>query len=317
MASVSSHGGTPPSSPRNGSTSATAEPGAGAVGGPQQVEQAERAGSARRRPSVDEPSRAAAVDLRARRRASCSATHVRRPCGRGWCRPDAAAGLVDRVEQRLRDAAAPPLRARAGSSAAGRRGSRPAAARARRALPRLGDPARRRRGTSVRNGGVCAASTRATSGSRRRRRRAPTSTSSTTSERSSSPTSSSTSEPHRVAQHDLVVALQQDDRDGASVAAHLRRAASRTAAMTSAVRRAPRTSWARRIRQPSAMPSAWAACVASRRSVTSVPSSVAEEPLVRRRQEHRVAERRPAGRSRAAARATAARSCRGRGRRRP
>ena len=83
-------------------------------------------------------------------------------------------------------------------------------------------------------------------------------------------------EPHRVAEDDLVVALQQRDGDRRAPArvGHALtsvRAAS-TAAITSAVRRAPRTSWARRIRLPRAIPSAWAAWLASRRSSTVVPT---------------------------------------------
>ena len=61
---------------------------------------------------------------------------------------------------------------------------------------------------------------------------------------------------HRVAQHDFVIAAEEGDRNGAHPLAF--RAAS-TAAMTSAVRRAPRTSWARSTRLPSAIPRAWAA----------------------------------------------------------
>ena len=77
-------------------------------------------------------------------------------------------------------------------------------------------------------------------------------------------------QPDGVAQHHLVVTAQERHRDGAHAPRSAR--AARTAAMTSAVRRAPRTSWARRIRHPSAMPRAWAACDASRRSSTSVPT---------------------------------------------
>ena len=67
--------------------------------------------------------------------------------------------------------------------------------------------------------------------------------------------------------------------------------AARTAAITSAVRRAPRTSWARRTRQPERD----AERVGGVRRLAAVvdlgAQQVAEEPLVRRRQEHRPAER--------------------------
>jgi hypothetical protein len=64
---------------------------------------------------------------------------------------------------------------------------------------------------------------------------------------------------HAVAQDDLVVAPQQRDRRRGpahpATSGRASRAAS-TAARTSAVRRAPRTSWARRTRAPRAMPRA-------------------------------------------------------------
>src|SRR5207248_4808262 len=50
-----------------------------------------------------------------------------------------------------------------------------------------------------------------------------------------------------------------------------RHAASSTALITRTTRRALRTSWARRMRQPNAMPSECAAVVASARPSTSVP----------------------------------------------
>ena len=62
MASVRSHGGTPPSSPRNGSISSTAELGAGAEGGAEQVDQAEEPAGLVAHPG-DEPLAALGVDL--------------------------------------------------------------------------------------------------------------------------------------------------------------------------------------------------------------------------------------------------------------
>ena len=69
----------------------------------------------------------------------------------------------------------------------------------------------------------------------------------------------------RGADEDLVGALDQVHRCHA--------AAWLIAAMVSATRRAALTSWARRMRQPLAIPSACAALVPAERSVTSVPSS--------------------------------------------
>ena len=75
-----------------------------------------------------------------------------------------------------------------------------------------------------------------------------------------------------VAQQGLVAALEQVDAHGCARAA-------RMAAITSAVRRAPRTSWARNTRQPLATPSAWAAWLARRRSATSSPRTTPKKRL--------------------------------------
>ena len=186
MASVRSHGGTPPSSPRNGSISAAVIFAPGPVGGAQEVDEAEQAARLVAHPG-DQPGAAFGVDLE--------------PClGEvlGTHSPTLRPGLVSTTAPPTCAIASvsalgtlpPPLEDQPGRGQRIVRGSRRAAGPARRARasPRLG---RGRRGTSVKNGGVWAASTRARSGSPSSAG-APTSTSSTISARSSSPTRSST-----------------------------------------------------------------------------------------------------------------------------
>src|SRR3546814_16228339 len=78
-------------------------------------------------------------------------------------------------------------------------------------------------------------------------------------------------DPHGFAQDHGVVALQE--RDGCAAHALRSSRSASTAAMTSAVRLAPRPSWARRDPLPRAMPRARAECAAPRRSLPPGPTS--------------------------------------------
>ena len=222
-------------------------------------------------------------------------------------------------------------RARARSCRAGRRGT----GRAARRRPRSRFPTSRTTTTrrAVMNGGLCAAfSDRGDD--RRSRPSAPlgaslsavagaarpgTRDSSSASVRSSSPSSSSTSSLERLARAATgIVALDADTRPrpsrvtARSVALE-RRASPRPSGTPSPI---PATSCTRTIRHPCATPYATAASDASRRSSIVEVEQLAEEALVRRRQQQRVAERGERVALAQQHRALRRASCRGRARRR-
>ena len=164
--------------------------GAGAVGGAEQVDEAEQPARLVADPG-DEPLAALGVDLQPGLGQVLLATHspTLRPGLVSTCSPPAR---VTASRSAFGHLAGAPLEHEAGGRAAGRRGSRRAAAtwslRSRFSAiaaehhPVLGEERRRLGGVDQREERIA-----------RRRSAAPTSTSSTTSERSSSPTSSSTS----------------------------------------------------------------------------------------------------------------------------
>ena len=283
--------------------SAASRLGAGPVGRAQQVDEAEQ--PARSSPThVDEP----ACALRSRP-SGRPRPGARRPTSLtlrpGLVSTCGAADLHDGLQERLGHACRPATRARATWTAAGRRGSRTSGCDQVVALPLLGHRP----------------SDHAVLGQERRRlgrvdQRAGADRPRRSAHRRRPPRPSGTGPRHRPGRRRAAATASRERRPRRHHAASVHRdrahapaphERARTAAITSAVRRAPRTSWARRIRQPSAMPRAWAACDASRRSSTVGADQVAEEPLVRRRQEQRASRARPAGRGPAGARATAAR----------
>ena len=178
------------------------------------------------------------------------------------------------------------------------------------------------------NGGLCAAfSTAATDRARgavgatvaRPRRHWPRPgivKSSSASVRSSPPSSSSTSASSASVAQDRVVAL---DAGARSCRASIRRRAGARATRfddRGTPAPLPATSWTRTIRHPCATPYATAAERRVAAVVDVEPEQLAEEALVRRREQQRVAVSRRARRSRAAAPRSSRASCRGRGRRR-